>query len=98
MAQAADVLDGSTPFHPVPAEVPHMLARDLRDAAQQLCEHARVSGIRCRYCRAIVETGAYPSECEAAPAEPHESYPRPMTELEYHELQERMGPPWEEHS
>jgi hypothetical protein len=39
--------------------VAHRLAVDLRDAAQRLCDHARVSGDgRCRYCETLIVEGA----------------------------------------
>lgn len=56
---AADLLarsdDGPDFDHATLTRVAAEVARTLLDAASQLCDHSRLSGRRCRYCRRAIE-------------------------------------------
>jgi len=60
----ASLLDGSHPFDPVDesellARLGYQMAPRVREYAQRLCDHCRVSSDgRCRYCELLMAEGA----------------------------------------
>lgn len=58
---------------PTRTAVAHRLARALRESAYQLCEHARLHGVHCRYCEGIVPEGDYDTDTLARSIDPDDS-------------------------
>lgn len=47
---------------PTRTAVAHRIARELREAACQLCDHSRLHGVVCRYCEGVVPGGSYDAD------------------------------------